>query len=220
MTRIVAEPAVSDPQGAIPAGRVERRRARTRTRLLAAARALFAAQGLEPTTIAEIAERADIAVGSFYNHFATKEDLLAVLLEQALTEQLHALQARQALVSDPAELISVAHRHLVRVAGSDPDWAWLLVRLNLPHRVVGAVFEAPARRDLLAGIEAGRFDVANVELALTASGGALIAVMHAVLSGDAGAQADSAHAEGVLGSFGLDRKEAREIARRPLPGAE
>ena len=83
-------------------GRVERRKTRTRAALLAAAKTLFAGQGVESTTIADIAEQADIAVGSFYNYFATKDDLLAALLELTLSEQLAALQMRQAQVDDPA----------------------------------------------------------------------------------------------------------------------
>src|SRR6476646_5533880 len=183
-------------------GRVERRKARTREALLAAARRLFAAQGVETTTIAEIAEEADIAVGSFYNYFATKDELLTALLETALSEQLELLLARQAQVSDPAEMIAIAHRHLLGVARSDPDWAWLLIRLEVPHRVARAVLWESASSDLQAGIDAGRFEVADPQLALVASGGALLAVIHAVLQGEVPADLDSAHAEGVLRSFG------------------
>lgn len=198
-------------------GRVQRRKARTRAALLAAARQLFAARGVEGTTVAEIAEHADIAIGSFYNYFRTKDQLLEALLEQELAKQRVLLELRQAQVSDPAEKISVAHRHLIRVAQTDPDWAWLFVRLELPDRVVWSVFGDPAARDLRDGVRAGRFDVANQRLALTASGGALFAVIHAQLVGDGSRRADVEHAEGVLRSFGLDRADAAEVARRPLP---
>jgi AcrR family transcriptional regulator len=200
-----------------PPGRVERRKARTRAALIAAARALFAARGVEPTTIAEIAEQADVAVGSFYNYFATKEELLAAILKEALGEQLKALQSRQAQVSDPAEVISVAHRHLVHLAAVDRDLAWLLVRLEVPQRIGTTVLRDAAQLDLDVGIAAGRFSVGDPPLALTASGGALLAVMHAVLEGEASADAASAHAEGVLRAFGVAPAEAAEIARRPLP---
>jgi AcrR family transcriptional regulator len=200
-----------------PRGRVERRKARTRRNLLGAARHLFAARGVEHTTIAEIAEQADIAIGSFYNFFSTKDDLLGALIEEALSEQLRLLQRRQAQLRDPAEKISVAHRHLVRVVRTDPDWGWLLVRLEFPHRVAWSVLGDTARRDLLAGIRAGRFRVINPTLALNASGGALLAVIHSHLVGEGSSNADSEHAEGVLRSFGLDPVEAAVIARRPLP---
>lgn len=198
-------------------GRVERRKARTRAALLAAARELFAANGFQDTAIAEIADRADIAIGSFYNYFRTKEELLDALLEEELTRQLLLLQARQEQVVDPAEKIAVAHRHLVLSAREDPNWAWLIVRLEVPYRVAWTVLGDAAEQDLLEGIDAGEFAVADTALALKASGGALFAVIHAELAGELGEGADCEHAEGVLRSFGLDRERAAEIARRPLP---
>ena len=198
-------------------GRNERRKARTRKSLLDAAQALFSSKGVDATTIAEIADTADVGVGSFYNHFETKEELLAVLLEEALATQLERLQSRQAAADDPAEVISIAHRHLVRLAQSEPEWGWLMVRLDIEYRIVQKTQGPAAWRDLRRGIETGRFSVSNPGLALRASGGALIAVMHAVLEGELVPDADVEHAEGVLRSFGLDRDDAAEVARRPLP---
>jgi AcrR family transcriptional regulator len=200
-----------------PVGRVERRRSRNRARLLEAAKELFAARGMQYTAVAEVAGRADIATGSFYSYFRTKDELLDALLEEEFAAQLRLLELRQAQVKDPAEKVSVAHRHLVRVAQSDPDWAWLLVRLDASQRVAWAVLGQAAQRDLQEGVASGRFHVANERLALNASGGSLFAVMHSQLIGEASEHADCEHAEGVLRSFGIDRDEATEIARRPLP---
>ncbi len=199
------------------AGRVRRRQARTRAGLIAAAQRLFATKGVEATTIAEIAEEADIAVGSFYNYFETKDDLLTALLASALGEQLALLQGRQAAVEDPAEKIGVAHRHLVRLAAGEPNLAWLLVRFEVPHRIGQAALGEPAREDIRAGIEAGRFALENPEVALRASGGALLAVIHSVLLGELDPDCAEEHAAGVLRSLGLPPAEAAEIARRPLP---
>ncbi|MBN8933022.1 MAG: helix-turn-helix transcriptional regulator, partial [Rhizobium pusense] len=55
--------------------RNDRRRARTRRALLDAARRVIGRQGVENVTIQEITDEADVGFGSFYNHFATKEDL-------------------------------------------------------------------------------------------------------------------------------------------------
>jgi AcrR family transcriptional regulator len=200
-------------------GRNERRKARTRSALLAAGQRRFGERGFDATTVAEIAEDADVAIGSFYNYFATKDDLLAALLQETLAEQLSRMQARRAGIDDPAEAISVAHRHFVRLAWEEPEWARLLVRLDLPYRVTDDVLARSAMRDLRTGIAAGRFHVPNPRLALRASGGALTAVMHALLLGELGKHADCEHAEGVLRSFGLDPVEAAEIARRPMPDA-
>lgn len=202
-----------------PGGRNARRKARTRAALLGAARRLFAETGFEQTTIAEIAEGADTAVGSFYNYFHTKDELLAALLEESLAEQNRLMDERRAGITDVAEAISVAHRHFIRLAREQPDWAWLLVRLDATHRLVDGVLAASAMRDLKAGIRAGRFHVASPELSLRASGGAMLAVMHALLLGELGPEADCEHAEGVLRSFGVDPGEAATIARRPMPEA-
>ncbi len=53
---------------------------RKRAALLAAALALFAERGYEATSIEEIARRAGVAVGSFYQHVASKRQVLLVLI--------------------------------------------------------------------------------------------------------------------------------------------
>jgi len=60
-----------------PAGRRERHRLATRTRILDAALALFLEQGYAATSVDEIAERADVARRTLFNHFVRKQDLLA-----------------------------------------------------------------------------------------------------------------------------------------------
>jgi AcrR family transcriptional regulator len=200
-----------------PQSRNERRRAATRARLLAAARRLFASQGFEVTTMRDIAGEADVALGSFYNYFRTKDEVLEALLEDALREQLRLLVERQEQVDDPAERISIAHRHLLSAVREDPDWGWLLVRLQVDHRALDTALSERAAADLRSGVESGRFEVANRLLALRASGGALLGVVQGVLRGEFGPQDDCAHAEGVLRGLGVPAAEAAEIARRPLP---
>ncbi len=197
--------------------RTERRKAETRSRLLAGARHLFATQGFEATTIRDIAAEADIALGGFYNYFPAKEDVLAALLQDALTDQLRLLTLRQAKADDAAERVSIAHRHLVAAARADPDWGWLLVRLDVDHHVIDSVLRKHAAADLRQGVRSGRFSVSSQPVALRASGGALLGVIQSALRGEFSAKDDAAHAEGVLRSFGVPPAEAAEVARRPLP---
>ncbi|NBC20130.1 MAG: TetR family transcriptional regulator [Alphaproteobacteria bacterium] len=53
----------------------ERKKARSREALIAAARELFHARGYEQTTLEEVAERAGLHVQTLYRHFATKQEL-------------------------------------------------------------------------------------------------------------------------------------------------
>jgi AcrR family transcriptional regulator len=194
-----------------------RRREATRSKLIDAAKALFARQGVDNTRIQEITEEADVGFGSFYNHFESKEAIAEAVLVEAVFSQGAEIDALTSQLEDPAEIISAAHRTFVRRAISDPDWGWLLVRLNVSHNAVLAALEPYARRDLRAAVKAGRVRVANEQIALLAAAGALLAVMRAVLEGQAPNRADIHHAEGVLRMFGLAPDEAAEVARRPLP---
>ena len=59
-----------------PVGRLERRKQRTRQALITAAAELFERQGYDRTTVAEIAEAADVSTRTFFLHFRAKEDVL------------------------------------------------------------------------------------------------------------------------------------------------
>jgi AcrR family transcriptional regulator len=199
--------------------RHSRRREATRTKLIEAAKTLIARQGVDNTRIQEITEEADVGFGSFYNHFESKEAIVEAVLVETVAAQGAEIDALTSRLADPAEVISAAHRIFVRHARSDPDWAWLLIRLNLSHNVMLAALEPYARRDLRAAIKAGRLSVPSEQIALVASAGALLAVMRAILDTHVPKGADIHHAEGVLRMFGLPPDEAAEVARRPLPAA-
>ena len=69
-------------------GRLQRRKARTRAAIVQAATDLFHANGYEPTSILQIAERADTGVGTLYGYFASKEEILREVLRSRSDEAL------------------------------------------------------------------------------------------------------------------------------------
>ena len=83
-TACAATLALMPSPSAGPLSRSERRKAATAASILDAAEALFRERGFQATTIDEIAERADISVGSVYFHFKTKVGLYLALVERAL----------------------------------------------------------------------------------------------------------------------------------------
>ena len=77
---------------AMPLGLRERKKLRTRETIASAALALFDAQGFRQTTIAEIAEAADVAPRTVSAYFPAKEDLVFPdmdLTAEALAARLH-----------------------------------------------------------------------------------------------------------------------------------
>jgi AcrR family transcriptional regulator len=71
-----AAPAVRTSPAAVPLSRRERRRHEIRTRILESAMRLFDEKGFQATTVAEICDAADVAQKTFFNHFASKPDML------------------------------------------------------------------------------------------------------------------------------------------------
>jgi AcrR family transcriptional regulator len=61
-----------------PLGRRERRRREAKQRLYDCALELFTERGYEATTIDDIAAKADVARGTFFNYFQRKEDLISM----------------------------------------------------------------------------------------------------------------------------------------------
>jgi AcrR family transcriptional regulator len=57
-----------------------------RERLVAAARDVLHRQGVEKTTLADIAQAADVPVGNVYYYFKTKDDLVEAAIESQLRE--------------------------------------------------------------------------------------------------------------------------------------
>ena len=98
----------------------QERSRRKRDALLQSALLLFAERGYEDTSIEEIAHRADVAVGGFYQHFASKRQIVLVLMDRLL-EEASALTAQtdQVNVQDIQSIIA----HFVQ-QGLQVDWSY------------------------------------------------------------------------------------------------
>jgi AcrR family transcriptional regulator len=79
-----------------PIGLRERKKQRTRRAIQRAALQLFAADGFRETTIAQIAEAADVSLRTVTVHFPAKEDLVLALGSQSLEALVHCVEARPA----------------------------------------------------------------------------------------------------------------------------
>jgi AcrR family transcriptional regulator len=205
------------PPAAAP-GRGARRRLETRAKLLGAARDVMARKGIGSTSIQEITDAADVGFGSFYNHFDSKEAIVEAVLEEAIESFGDAADHLAEGLEDPAEAISSSIRHAVNRAAADEAWGWFVVRTALAR--AGSLRRGLGRRlarDIQAGIDAGRFKVADPQAAVAAAGGATLAIIAARLHGEFDGDAAERTAAVVLALLGLPAKEAGRIARRPLP---
>jgi TetR/AcrR family fatty acid metabolism transcriptional regulator len=96
-----------------------RRRQRTgdkHERILRAATKVFATRGFFGAQVADVAREADVAAGTVYLYFKSKDDLLIAIFERTMSEAIAEGRAALAGISDPvARLREVARLHLERL---------------------------------------------------------------------------------------------------------
>ncbi|MFE1885391.1 TetR/AcrR family transcriptional regulator [Streptomyces diastatochromogenes] len=92
---------MTDSKSGTTAGAAASRRGGKRARLVEAAVQVFHQQGVEKTTLADIARAADVPLGNVYYYFKTKDQLIEATVE-AHCDQLTRLTARLEQLPDPA----------------------------------------------------------------------------------------------------------------------
>lgn len=90
------------------AGRMERKKEETSSRIIDAALGLFHQQGLEATPMEQIAEAADVAKGTLYNYFPAKEAIISAFLQRSFRTQNDERMARlRALPNTRARMLRI-----------------------------------------------------------------------------------------------------------------
>jgi AcrR family transcriptional regulator len=201
-----------------PVNRLERRKQRTRAALIQAAQALIAAGRLN-VPVLEITQAADVGMGSFYNHFDSKEELFEAAVAEVLDNHGALLDELTASIDDPAETFACSFRLTGRLFRRRPQESRILLvsGLNLMGSERG--LGPRALRDITEAAAAGRFTVDDPKLALAVAGGALLGLGRLLQDDperDDAAAADRV-TEDVLRLFGVPADEAHEICQRPLP---
>jgi AcrR family transcriptional regulator len=195
-----------------------RRKARTRAMLVRAAQQLIA-EGRTNVAILEITQLADVGMGSFYNHFETKEQLFQAAVDDALDLHGALMDELTADLDDPAEAFAQSFRLTGRLHRAHPELSRVLLAYGSGLVTADRGLAPRALRDIKAAVEAGRFTIADPEIGLTIAGGAALALgqlLHDRPDRDAGATADEM-TQTLLRMFGVSDKEAAAICGRPLP---
>jgi len=193
--------------------RRDRRRERTRSALIEAGRRVFADRGVEGATIQQITDTADVAKGSFYNHFASHDEILRAVVADTLGQLgQHLDRALAADGRDPAIVVAQSLRATLRACLGDPVLGAFLLRGAEAVDLAVAVLGERGRRDLATGVASGRFQVADVELTATMIAGAAVAVLRKRLRAELPPSADARFVAAVLRLLGLSDDEAQAIA--------
>lgn len=224
MTSVSASPGgtgVRDKAGAetlAHSSRLERRKARTRAALVTAAQG-FLAEGRVNAPVLEITQAADVGMGSFYNHFDSKEDLFNAALNSALESVGAYLDTLTAGLDDPAEIFAQSFRLAGRLFRLEPDLSRILLNSASWPTTSEHGLAPRSRRDIEAAAQHGHFDVDDVEIALALVAGSLLALGRLLLDDpdrDGETAVDQMTVK-VLRALGVPMRKAQKMCRQPLP---
>lgn len=188
----------------------------TRDALLAAAQEMIAAGQQDSANLA-FAECAGVSVGSFYNHFGSREALIEAAVDLTIEQIDHYLSDRVAVIDDPVERAVARARLYGRLPDTHPLLAQVIVRTSA---------ELTSRREgfTLQGLASARVspsaDPTELRIAAMAASGALERLLAVRLADPAvGPNAVDRMTVLIALMLGLDRATAEELASRPLPTA-
>jgi AcrR family transcriptional regulator len=147
----------------LPARRPDRRIARTREALMGAGRSLFAQRSVREVSIDEIVQAADVAKGSFYNHFLDKEALAAEVVRSVRLRLAKKVDAANESVTDPVDALVRGLYVVFQFGLDDPDSGNILMRLTQGSTALDAPLNRRIMVRLMAGIEQGAFSHVGIE---------------------------------------------------------
>ncbi|MFJ9786825.1 TetR/AcrR family transcriptional regulator [Amycolatopsis sp. NPDC101161] len=107
--------------------KVQERLDAQRAMIVAAATEQLAEHGYGGCSVAAVAERAGVAVGSVYQHFPTKADLVVHVFRQVVTREVDAVRAVSAQPGTPAERVLAVFETFAQRALKAPRQAYALL---------------------------------------------------------------------------------------------
>lgn len=192
--------------------RTARRQAKTRADLIRAAREIIAERGLDGLRVSDVTQRADVAFGTFYNQFKTKDDIIEAVVAETIVGLANSIADSPAF-ADPAEAHVASTLAIIRIAYQDRSLAWLLVNLSQAEARFERIIRPQAGALLERGVARGVFAIDDLETTLTMSMAAAFEVIHGILDGRLGDGADLTCAEVLLRMAGVPPRRAARYVR-------
>ncbi len=198
-----------------PLTRGHKKKARTRQVLLDSALEVLAEQG-EGFNIADLAGRAGVSHGTFYNYFTDREQLIDALVPHVV-ESFAARAAVEFDDPDPAVRFATITAQALAAAVHQPETVRVALRIDAVQRAL--VIDGPLsylRRDLLDGRASGRFvgpaDDGTLDVVL----GALLLAARRVIDGEVAPAYRRSVIARLLQSLGVPRDDAVALAKRAV----
>ncbi|MEM6926779.1 MAG: hypothetical protein AAF602_07635, partial [Myxococcota bacterium] len=123
-------------------------------------------------------------------------------------------------ITDPAERVAASSRQTMRILSHRPGLAKLLFDSGMSTTPVLEGLRARIGADIRRGLDAGRFEVDDLGLVVSAAAGLGLGVAIDVYEGRLPGDAAEGVAALILSMLGVPDDEARTLLSRPLPDHE
>lgn len=193
-----------------------RKRDRTREKLLSAAQELLLEGGFAALGIQQLTERAEVALGTIYNYFRTREEVADAVVELLIQSFLQSMTRITAGLTDPAEIVSASMRQTLAWMKPGSEFGRMLFLSGLPLTRYVYQTRQGFMADMQLGLRSGRFRVAHESVTASMIAGGVMAILLDLFLGQVQDDAIPDVAEQSLTLLGIAPEEARRIARLPL----
>lgn len=187
------------------------KRARTKTQLIAAAKALFSKRPWEAVTVDEVVNEASVAKGTFYGHFNDMNELAAAVADELIRSFDELIQPQRLSISDPLVRIAFGCYAFMEKALEDRSWASLIARMGRSYQAVGQVARRRLSEDLREALKQSPQAALSLELALEVALGVVLQVAAAIGEGRLKDRDAPEAVRCLLAALGVGKRDAASI---------
>tara|TARA_R110000868_G_scaffold91999_9_gene254989 strand:+ start:106 stop:732 length:627 start_codon:yes stop_codon:yes gene_type:complete len=189
---------------------------RTRAALVDAAIKVVAEKGMEALKITDVTTAADVANGTFYNHFEDKDAILREAAYAIVAEVSQKLDADMTGIDDGPTRVVTATAQFIEIVVAAPDWAAVVLGGNEHVPQLRDDADAYLRADLERGVAQGKFDVEVTSLLVDQILALIAVAMRTQLKGGRDRQVTGQICESILRLLGVSSAKARKIVNSVL----
>ncbi|HBM87552.1 MAG: TetR/AcrR family transcriptional regulator [Parvibaculaceae bacterium] len=193
------------------------KRDRTRLALIDSTVEVIAQKGMDLAKISDITEHAGLANGTFYNHFADKDEILTEAAQRIAVEMAREIDNEMRTVDSAVARMVTATTRAIRMAVSESAWGAVIIGAlqHLPS-VRGDILQF-LKADLQRGIDQDLFDIELDEFFLDQIASLLAASIRTQIDTGPDPVKTARTCENILRLCGFTRAKAQKAVAAHTP---
>ncbi|HTR12281.1 MAG TPA: helix-turn-helix domain-containing protein [Roseiarcus sp.] len=184
------------------------RRAKSRARILEAARLLFVSRPIASVTVEDVTRQARLSKGAFYSHFQSLDELRAVVAAELSAEFEDFLDSNVRSIADPVARIAIGCAGFIGEAQRDPGWAALIARGACAFPAIASAAGERLKASLRLAQTEGRLAPFSVEVGFDLVFGVVLQAMRSASEARLSPPDVSDVVRGILRALGVKAEEA------------